>query len=184
MFMKPASHASPVLCLWLCSKRSLFQSTSVQRVEFLGARSRGFLHDSDPQLNKMLLLLLWECETCETQKWKNIGACWGPELAALLSLLSLLSVLSLLSLLSYKLERSPFNKSRRSFLGVSSSPHRFTMLHTSIRGIMGGGNGQKAATARARNQAKADAEKARISQLSCKNAGISPPLRIFFDPKF
>ena len=39
------------------------------------------------------------------------------------------------------------------------------MRHTSIRGIMGGGNGQKAATARARNQAKADAEKARISQL-------------------
>lgn len=126
MFMKPASHASPVLCLWLCSKRSLFQSTSVQRVEFLGARSRGFLHDSDPQLNKMLLLLLWECETCETQKWKNIGACWGPELAALLSLLSLLSVLSLLSLLSYKLERSPFNKSRKIFprcFFIASSLH-------------------------------------------------------------
>ena len=39
---------------------------------------------------------------------------------------------------------------------------------------MGGGNGQKSATSRARNQAKAEAEKARIKLISCKNGGTLP----------
>ena len=181
MFMKPASHASPVLCLWLCSKRSLFQSTSVQRVEFLGARSRGFLHDSDPQLNKMLLLLLWECETCETQKWKNIGACWGPELAALLSLLS---VLSLLSLLSYKLERSPFNKSRKIFprcFFIASSLHDASHVNSRHHGWWKRTEGSHCAGPKPGQGRRREGQDFSIELQKCWDFAT---IEDFFDPKF